>query len=127
MSINELTVFDLWDGQDLTRPAIPPRSRLFHMEPIGVGTAGVESLTGYIARLAEAHSLEVNKLITREILPRLGRANLLDLRGHGRMLFWLTLTPGINGTHSFAQDMAAVLETLTRRSNLHRLTMRPRG
>jgi transcriptional regulator with XRE-family HTH domain len=124
MSINELTVYDLWDGRDLMRPAIPPRSRLFHMDPIGIGTAGVESLTGYIARLAEAHGVEVNKLITWEILPRLGRANLLDPRCHGRTLFWQILTPGINGTQALAQGIVAVLETLTRRSNLRCLTMR---
>lgn len=124
MSTNELTGYELWEQRDLTRPAISPRSRLFHLEPIGVGAPLVESLTGYIARLAEAHGVEVNKLITGEILPRLGRANLLDPRGHGRAVFWQTLTPGINGTQAFAQDVVTALESLTCRSNLRCLTMR---
>ncbi|MDP9201986.1 MAG: TniQ family protein [Gemmatimonadota bacterium] len=118
-----LTAAELWDERAVMRPALPPRSRLFHLEPIGVGTAQVESLTGYIARLAEAHGVETSKLVTREILPLLGRANLLDSRGHGRIGFWQTLTPGINGTQALARGTVAALETLTRRSDLRNLTM----
>ncbi len=123
MSTNELTVYEQWE-QDLTRPAIPLRSRLFHLEPIGVGTTRVESLTGYIARLAEAHGVEANKLVTREMLLLLGRANLLDPLGHGRTVFWQKLTPGINGTQALARDVVRALESLTLRSNLRCLTMR---
>ena len=43
----------------------PPRSRLYSLEPIGVGTAMVESLTGYVARLAEAHSVSAGDLVGR--------------------------------------------------------------
>ena len=34
---------------------IPARSTLYSLEPVGIGTPDVESLTGYISRLAEAH------------------------------------------------------------------------
>ncbi|HEY9803840.1 MAG TPA: hypothetical protein V6D25_26090 [Leptolyngbyaceae cyanobacterium] len=57
---------ELWD---LEKPFITERSRLHHLKPIGVGTAMVESLTGYIARLADSHSVFPGILISREIAP----------------------------------------------------------
>lgn len=56
MTDDHLAPCELWD---LTCPAIPPRSRLFHLAPIGIGTPWTESLTGYLARLAEAHGVLV--------------------------------------------------------------------
>lgn len=46
---------------------IPPRSRLYHLAPIGIGTPRVESLTSYISRLAQAHSVTTGTLVTRDI------------------------------------------------------------
>lgn len=48
-------------------PPIPKRSRLYALEPINVGTAHVESLTGYVARLAEAHCVSVADLVGIEL------------------------------------------------------------
>ncbi|MBE9207605.1 hypothetical protein IQ244_13955 [Nostoc sp. LEGE 06077] len=53
----------------LKQPSIPQRSRLYQIEPISIGTPLVESLTGYIARLAEAHSLFPGVLLERELAP----------------------------------------------------------
>ena len=55
----------LLESWSLSRPPLPPRSQLYSLEPIGVGTALVESLTGYVARLAEAHSVSVGDLVGR--------------------------------------------------------------
>ena len=55
----------LFDSWSLSSPPVPPRSQLYSLEPIGVGTALVESLTGYVARLAEAHSVSVGDLVGR--------------------------------------------------------------
>ena len=55
----------LFDSWSLSSPPIPPRSRLYALEPIGVGTALVESLSGYVARLAEAHSVSVGDFVGR--------------------------------------------------------------
>jgi len=74
MRADELTVYEGWD---LARPPIPPRSRLFSLEPVGIGTPGVESLTGYVARLATTHGVLVRRLVEDEILPLLGRSYLL--------------------------------------------------
>jgi len=50
-------------------PPMAPRTRLYHLEPIGVGTPVVESLTGYVMRLAEAHCVSTSALVTGEVLP----------------------------------------------------------
>ena len=52
---------------DLSPVPLPPRSRLYHLAPIGVGTAEVESLTGYLVRLAAAHSVSPFVLVRGEI------------------------------------------------------------
>jgi len=44
-------------------------SRLYHLKPLGIGTPNVESLTGYLKRLAEAHSVSVGILLVKEIIP----------------------------------------------------------
>src|SRR5437867_3672920 len=54
--------FESWS---LSRLPAPTRSRLYSLEPIGVGTATVEGLTGYVARLAEARSVSVGDLVGR--------------------------------------------------------------
>ena len=55
----------LLESWSLSRPLLPPRSQLYSLEPIGVGTELVESLTGYVARLADAHSVSVGDLVGR--------------------------------------------------------------
>jgi len=54
-----LRAYDAWD----TSPLVLPRpTRLYSLAPIGVGTPMVESLTGYVVRLAEAHSVSAGLL-----------------------------------------------------------------
>jgi hypothetical protein len=124
MPASELQLLDLWD---LTLPSVPPRSRLFSVQPIGIGTAMVESLTGYVTRLAAAHSVIVRRLVESEILPLLGRSYLLSPADRGRSSsFWQTSeTRAVNGTATLARDIARVVETLTRRDDLRWLTLRP--
>ncbi|MBD2060484.1 TniQ family protein [Oculatella sp. FACHB-28] len=56
-------------SENLTLLNIPERSRLYHLEPIAVGTPYVESLISYICRLAEAHCVSPGILLKKEILP----------------------------------------------------------
>lgn len=48
---------------------LPPRSRLYHLEPVGVGTGHVEGLASYIVRLAEAHHVSTRTLLVNELAP----------------------------------------------------------
>jgi hypothetical protein len=87
----------------------------------------VESLTGYLARLATTHGVLVRRLVEAEILPLLGRSYLLSPEHKGRSSsFWQdSETRALNGTGSLARDLVQVLETLTGRDDLRWLTMRP--
>src|SRR5712691_8530009 len=68
-----LTSYESWDIRPLT---IPARTRLVPLEPIGVGTAYVESLTSYTCRLAHVHSITVGKLFNHEIGPMINKLYL---------------------------------------------------
>lgn len=49
---------------EMHTPAYPSTSVLYPLAPVGVGTPFVESLTGYLKRLAQAHHLKVVDLVT---------------------------------------------------------------
>ena len=61
--------FEVWAS---AREAPPRRSRLYRLEPIGLGTPEVESLSSYLNRLAQAHCVTVSALIAHELVPQLG-------------------------------------------------------
>jgi hypothetical protein len=61
MNNDGLATYETWD---MTAPVIPPRSRLFHINPVGLGTPLVECLTSYISRVAQAHSISPGALPT---------------------------------------------------------------
>src|SRR5258708_30853921 len=71
------TAYERWD---ITPPALPPRSRLYPLEPIGLGTPLVESLTGYVARLADAHCVSTGTLYSKEIDALTGKGNIFTFR-----------------------------------------------
>jgi transcriptional regulator with XRE-family HTH domain len=117
-----LPACEVWE---LTRPALPPRSRLYHLAPIGVGTPEVEGLTGYVARLAEAHGVTTRTLVVAELLPLLGRPHLLGPVNRGLSAFWQHETGALNGTRTLAHDLVAALEAVTLRRDLRWLTLLP--
>jgi len=120
MNPDALTIYESWD---LTLPALPPRSRLYCLEPVGVGTVYIESLTGYIARLAEAHGVHTRTLVVRELVPLLGRKHLSRLADNSLTAFWSKDTRALNGTQTLARDWVLTLERLTLRHDLRFLTL----
>jgi hypothetical protein len=66
MLANLYTADTFWD---LDKPCLPGRTQLLPLQPIGIGTLHVESLTGYIARLAQSHCLSTADLLLCEVLP----------------------------------------------------------
>jgi len=68
--------FECWD---LTAPVVPPRSRFYPLKPIGIGTPLVESLTSYLLRRAEAHTVPVGTLTDE--LQRCGAVTLPGTTG----------------------------------------------
>lgn len=97
---------------------IPPRSRLFHMEPIGVGTPFVESLSGYSTRLAEQHCITTNHLFANEIALHVNKPGTFNC-SKSCNLFSKT----VNGTGGVVYDLIGAIEHLTLRRDLRFTTM----
>jgi hypothetical protein len=98
------------------------RSYLFSLEPIGIGTSWIESLTSYISRLAEAHCIETGTLVSKAIAPVLGKNYIIKMSSRGGTGFYKS-TAAINGIGDMASDFVKALEALTLQSNLKQLTM----
>lgn len=122
MSFDEYDPIELWD---LQKPIIQPRSRLYDLEPIGVGTPYVESLTGYVQRLAETHCLVTGILVLTEIAPLLKPDYVFTNKelGLGQIFGSDRDTRRLNGTTLKATTTARALSTLTGHKNLYYLTM----
>ncbi len=116
---------DLWDHANVT---LPLRSRLSYLEPVGIGTGHVESLTSFSARLAAAHNVTHASLFGYEISPLIDRKHLrnsesrLD-RGAILAASFRTLARAVNGTGVTARDYMISLERLTGRNDLCCLTL----
>ena len=118
--------FDSWDCKP---PPLPPRSRLYSLEPIGIGTPLVESLSGYVARLADAHAVSVGDLAGRELsalaskpLLSLGpfmRQNRADSHGFHAQQYTM------NGLGITSKKWVEALERATLQTNLRLLTLLP--
>jgi TniQ len=118
--------FESWS---LSSPPVPQRSQLYSLRPVGIGTSLVESLTGYVARLAEAHSVSVGDLVGRLLSdlasPKGGivtagaRAARVD--GHG----FRACSYAINGVTDRAATWVDALEAATTRRDLRCLTLLP--
>src|SRR5699024_8991156 len=96
------------------------RTDLYNVDPIGIGTSYVESLSSYISRIAEIHNLAVSPLLSKVIAPMLNINYLKE-----------QLTQGIiKDTSHFVNENSPVtieycntLEILTGRHDLRSLTM----
>src|SRR6266566_5087576 len=93
-----------YEEWDVSIPPIPPRSRLYHLEPIGIGTPYVESLTSYVARLAAAHSVHPRDLLIHELAPHLSQLIHLETQEvkRGTMSPFFGNSAALNGTTASA-------------------------
>jgi AraC-like DNA-binding protein len=97
-------------------------SGLYHLEPVGVGTAEVESLTSYIARLAEAYGVPPKELVTDAILPNQGKTYKTPKDFFRLKNMWM-IASSLNGMSLLCQEWVETLEALTGAQNLRYLTM----
>lgn len=105
--------YDLWD---LAPRVMPPRSRLYSLQPMAIGTQHVESLSSYIMRVAEAHTVSVRTLILKEIFP--------DLPTMPKNTHFSGLH-SLNGMSACFEQWVAILGKLTSRRDLCALTLLP--
>ncbi|MBD2605768.1 TniQ family protein [Scytonema hofmannii FACHB-248] len=120
-----LKLYPSWNTQ---KPPIPPRSRLYNLEPIGIGTHYVESLTGYVIRLAEQHCITTRQLLLNEIAPLMGRERKLSNSRNESISKILGVNrdrTATNGTGLTAANLVHAMSALTKRTDLHFLTLRP--
>src|SRR6266403_3037648 len=124
MSFTSTAKYCVYDSWDLARPKTPPRSRLYHLTPIGIGTSRTESCTGYVARLAEEHCVSTHSLFGRVLVPASNKPHLVRAESNFVQsgTFVKTMTT-LNGRSHSARDWVAVLEKLTLQRGLRFLTM----
>jgi hypothetical protein len=94
---------------------------LYNIEPIGLGTPYVESLTSYISRLADAHCVFTGDIISKIYAPYLSKAYLtkISIRGGG---FYETAI-GINGVGQLASEFSQLTNELTGRADIRYTTL----
>ena len=104
---------------------MPPRSKLYCLAPLGMGTVEVECLTSYIQRLAWAYRVSSWVLVVQEVLPLYNGP--YDLGSSPQRLggFGRTRAMRLNGTGEVANAWVKTLEQLTGRSDLRVLTADP--
>lgn len=103
---------------------VPPRSRLYGVEPYRVKTIWCESLTSYLNRLGWAHGVSPRDLVVQELLPSF--TSKLWLRSSPGLVTVFSRKGGamsLNGMGTLALEGVTLLEQLTLRSDLHLLTL----
>ncbi len=120
MSNDGLATYEAWD---VAAPVVPPRSQLFHLNPVGFGTPLVECLTSYFSRVAQAHSVSPGALHHHEVMKYgVHRRNMFSCGINARAR---SFTSGINATGGVAADFVSAVGKLTARNDLQYLTMIP--
>ncbi|MDZ8069099.1 MAG: TniQ family protein [Nostoc sp. DedQUE08] len=113
--------YELWSPEKF--PMLE-RSRLHHLEPIGIGTPMIESLTSYVTRLAHSHGVFVNTLLSRIVNPLLQQTFIKNSTGRGLKAFF-NRSHALNGYGIMATDFVEVLNHLTLHNQLELLTLIP--
>ena len=106
---------------------LAPSSRLYHLEPVGIGTPDVESLTSYISRLAGAHLLGLRTLLRYIIGPLIEESRSRKFDADAGRKYVVSSPSLLNGSGSKAENWVSVLEELTLRRDLRSLTALPWG
>jgi hypothetical protein len=115
-------MYETWNVQP---PAIPERSHLYQLEPIGLGTPSVESLISYVARLAEAYCVPTGLLVVSEIAPLMKAEYASGDKEGGLDRIFANQTRALNGMGNWSKSLVQALESLTLKTDLRSLTMLP--
>ncbi|MDD2270961.1 MAG: TniQ family protein [Desulfuromonadaceae bacterium] len=97
-------------------------SRLYNIEPQGLGTPLVECLAGYVVRLAMAHLVSARNLT--KYVKSTYQSNTYLIPDNRLIISDKTMS-SMNGCNSSAEAWVDALEQLTLRNDLRRLTLLP--
>lgn len=106
--------YPLWNTEP---PELPARSPLSKLEPIGIGTREVESLTSYLARLGTEHCTSPRRLLLHEVLAPIGKGT-----------YHYSSSPAfsasqLNGVQGITDVVTSAFERLTMREDLRHMTL----
>jgi hypothetical protein len=103
----------------------PQRSRLYPLQPLGLGTPLVESFTSYIKRLAAIHQVPTGVLLAQELAPSISRYKGPNPQRLSSIFFHLFFnqTGAWNGTGTMATEPLFLLQKLTNQPTLKFLTL----
>lgn len=103
---------------DLSTVVLPPRSQLISLPPFGVGSGAVESLWGYLQRLASAHAVRFLDLLVSVGAPIVRHSKRGQTLG-----VWKHEVSAANGS-TVGHRLAIFFGKLTCRADLESLTLR---
>jgi len=121
--------FTIYASWNVALPQFSPRSRLHSLQPRGTGTALIECLTSYVARLAASHCVSPSVLLSSTIAPIIGKnywlqgGARLGTTGSALSKSFNIHIRAINGIGVIASYWVHTLQTLTLRNDLAQLTM----
>src|SRR2546429_8768443 len=95
---------------DSPASAVPSRSRLYSLAPLGAGTPLVESLTSYVNRLAWTYRINPRMFVAQEIFPNLSRSHHTPTSPGLLGNFCQEDVKTINGAGEAAADWSHTLE-----------------
>lgn len=103
---------------------LPKRSHLYPLQPLGLGTSGVESFTSYITRLAAVHQIPTGVLLAQELAPFITRYKGHKPESLESVFFhiFFNQTGAWNGTGTMAVELLETLQKLTQQPTLRFLT-----
>jgi TniQ len=110
-------------GLDLNQClSIPPRSLLYSISPIAKGSYLVESLSGYLNRVAIKHAVSVSDLIEMDVFPIEVAAD--EDKRVRRRLFHASCYL-MDGSESYSRPWVDALESATMQQGLEAMTLLP--
>ncbi|MGC2238003.1 MAG: TniQ family protein [Pyrinomonadaceae bacterium] len=114
-SNNEFQGYEIWNTRI---PEISPRSLLYNLQPVGIGTADVESFSGYISRLAQEHYLSPVVLLKNSVrdLSELPKSLLQNS-------FSAVFAKSLNGFGDNTSKMVDILQKATFRDDIRYTTL----
>lgn len=106
----------------MTTLEMPERSTLYNLEPIGIGTPYVESLTSYILRLSIAHNITLVDFIRYIMIPIFKKTYYMDNSGRFNSSSFIEMGC-INGIGKNAEDWVEAIKLVTSRNDIQFLCM----
>lgn len=98
------------------------RSILYNVEPVGIDTGLVESLSSYLIRVAYEHNITVGHLINKIVIPNMHKDYLQRSTIYGGNSFY-DRAKTINGFMDNSKELVRIMEILTSRRDLTNLTL----